>query len=248
MTAMKAVERWHSDRLGFGLGLARWGEFGTPALVFPTAGGDAEEIERNGLVDVCGELLAAGRVKLYSCDSPAGQVMVQRIGSPAQRMALLNAYHQAIRWEVVPAIHADSGGHELPVVTAGASIGAFNALAMVCRFPDAFAAAACLSGTYDLQRMYEDEFTDDLYFSSPLHFVPELEGEQLETLRKRFVVLASGEGAWEDVSESWRVAEVLGAKGVPNRVDPWGHEWEHDWGTWRRMLPPYLDELAGGSG
>ena len=48
--------------------MARWGHFGVPVLVFPTAGGDAEEIERHQLVDACGGLLEAGRVKIYSCD------------------------------------------------------------------------------------------------------------------------------------------------------------------------------------
>jgi len=56
--------------------------------------------------------------------------------------------------------------------------------------------------------------------------------------------LPSGEGDYEDIGESWRMASVLGAKGVPNRVDPWGPEWRHDWVTWRAMLPKYLDEFA----
>ena len=41
--------------------LVRWGSFGTPVLVFPTAGGDAEEIERFHLVDACAELIDAGQ-------------------------------------------------------------------------------------------------------------------------------------------------------------------------------------------
>jgi esterase/lipase superfamily enzyme len=70
-----------------------------------------------------------------------------------------------------------------------------------------------------------------------------LDGPQLDTLRGRFAVLASGEGAWENISESWRMAEVLGAKGIPNRVDNWGPQWPHEWHTWHRMLPQYLREL-----
>lgn len=241
---MKHREQWHSERLGGQITLVRWGHWGTPVLVFPTAGGDAEEVERQGLIDACSELLAAGRVKLYSCDNLAGKAMMEEWGTPEQRMRLLNALHAYVRWEVVPAIHADSGGQELDVLTAGASIGAFNALAMVCRFPEVIAGAVCMSGTYDLQRFYGGQFSDDLYYSSPLHFVPGIQGEQLERLRERFVVFASGEGAWENIGESWHVADVLGEKGVPNRVDSWGTETEHDWGTWRRMLPTYLDELA----
>jgi esterase/lipase superfamily enzyme len=74
--------------------------------------------------------------------------------------------------------------------------------------------------------------------------VPGLEGPQLDALRQRYAILASGQGAWENVGESWAAAEVLGGKGVPNRVDAWGEEWPHEWPTWRAMLPQYLDELC----
>ena len=107
---MKAVERWFSDRLHRELTLVRWGNYGAPVLVFPTAGGDAEEIERFGLVDACGPLLAEGKVKLYSVDSVAGQDMITKAGPPGHRMWLLSQFQEAIRWEVVPAIHADLGG------------------------------------------------------------------------------------------------------------------------------------------
>jgi len=39
------------------------------------------------------------------------------------------------------------------------------------------------------------------------------------------------------------MAEVLGAKEIPNRVDSWGPEFAHQWPTWRQMLPQYLREL-----
>jgi len=77
-----------------------------------------------------------------------------------------------------------------------------------------------------------------------LQFLPGLEGPQLDRLRQRFAVLASGAGDWEDTGESWRMGEALGAKGIPNRVDNWGPEFRHDWPTWHRMLPQYLRELT----
>jgi esterase/lipase superfamily enzyme len=241
---VKLTEQWYSHRLQQDIGLARWGHYGTPVLAFPTAGGDAEEVERNHLVAACAGLIESGRIKLYSCDSVAGRAMVSKVGPPAYRMWLLNQFHDCVRNEVVPAIHADLGDHTPRIVTAGASIGAFNALALLCRYPDVFDAAVGMSGTYRLERFFDHEFTGDLYFSSPIHFLPDLEGPQLDTLRERFAILASGEGAWEDVGESWMAADVLGRKGVPNRVDPWGTEWDHEWPTWRRMLPQYLDELC----
>jgi esterase/lipase superfamily enzyme len=241
---MKTRERWYSGRLQTEITVVRWGTFGRPVLVFPSAGGDAEEIERFGLVGACGPLIDEGRVKLYSVDSVAGRAMIAKTGSPGHLMWLLNQFHDCIRREVVPAIHADLGGQAMDVIATGASIGAFNALAVLCRYPDVFGAAIGMSGTYRIERFYDGAWSQDLYFSAPLQFLPGLDGPQLNMLRRRRVVLASGEGDWEDIGESWRMAEVLGAKAIPNRVDNWGPQWSHGWPTWHRMLPQYLRELT----
>jgi len=240
---VKAVERWFSDRLHRELTLVRWGNYGAPVLVFPTAGGDAEEIERFGLVDACGPLLAEGKVKLYSVDSVAGQDMITKAGPPGHRMWALSQFQEAVRWEVVPAIHTDLGGQAMDVVACGASIGAFNAVAVLCRYPDAFGAAVGMSGTYRIEQFYDEAWSQDLYFAAPLQFLPNLDGAQLNRLRTRRVVLAAGEGNWENIGESWRMAAALGDKQIPNRVDNWGPQWAHDWPTWHHMLPQYLREL-----
>ena len=241
---MKTVLRWYSDRVREEITVVRWGTSGRPVLVFPSAGGDAEEIERFGLVDSCGQLLADGRIKLYSVDSVAGQAMITKAGSPQHRAWVLSQFHECIRHEVVPAIHADLGDPAADVISCGASIGAFNAVAVLCRYPDVFAAAIGMSGSYRIERFYDQVSNQDLYFSAPLQFLPGLEGPQLDLLRQRHVVLAAGEGAWEDIGESWQMASALGAKRIPNRVDNWGPQWAHDWPTWRRMLPQYLTELT----
>jgi len=241
---LKVAERWYSDRIQSEINVVRWGAFGAPVLVLPSAGGDAEKVERFGLIDACGPLLAEGRVKLYSVDSVAGRAMVAKTSSVEHRMWLLNQFHECVRWEVVPAIHADLGGRAMGVIACGASIGAFNALALLCRYPDAFAAAIGMSGSYRIERFYDEAWSQDLYFAAPLQFLPGLEGPQLDRLRQRQVVLASGEGDWEDIGESWRMAAALGGKSIPNRVDNWGPQWAHDWPTWHKMLPQSLREIT----
>jgi hypothetical protein len=53
-----------------------------------------------------------------------------------------------------------------------------------------------------------------------MHFVPRLpEGPQMEALRRSFVLLAHGEGEFEDPLQSWNVERALGGRRVPNRVD-----------------------------
>lgn len=241
--AIKTASSWFSPRIDQEVALVRWGHFGAPVLLFPTAGGDAEEIERMGLIGALWPLIEGGRIKVYSCDSIAGRALAAGWGSPAYRTWLLDGFENYVAHEVVPAIRADCHSDDIEVVAAGASIGAFKALAVTCRFPHLFRAAVGMSGTYDLERLLGFTGDANFYFSSPLAFLPGLEGPLLEALRTRFILMVCGEGRWEDPEESWRMARLLGAKGVPNRVDVWGREWDHDWPTWRAMLPMYLDEI-----
>jgi esterase/lipase superfamily enzyme len=239
---VKTVGRWRSERVEREVTLVRWGTFGQPLLLFPTAGGDAEEVERMHLIGALMPLIEAGKLKVYSCDSVAGAALLARERNARHQMWLQNQFHQYLRHEVVPAIHADCQNSEQGIWAAGASIGALHSVAMVCRFPDVFSRACAMSGTYDIRRFYDaKEFTEDFWVSSPLHFLPSLGGKHLEVLRSRFILLVSGQGRAEDIGESWRMAKVLGDKAVPNRVEPWGAEWHHDWPTWRKMLPQILE-------
>lgn len=241
---MKEHSTWYSDRLQHDITLVRWGEVGVPVLLFPSAGGDCEEVERFGLVDALGGLLAAGRIKVYSLDSLNGRAWLDGT-SPVHACWLQARFDEVVRHEVVPAIRTDCQESNIEILTAGPSIGAFNALEVLCRHPDVFSAAVCMSGTYDLSKWLEGSWPDDFYHTSPLHFLPSLgEGDQLSRLRTRFVVLAHGSGRWENPSQSWEMARVLGSRLIPNRVDDWGAEHPHDWATWRSMLPQYLAELA----
>ncbi len=239
---MKAVERWHSERLRQQLTMVRWGVVGVPVLVFATAGGDAEEIERFHLVDSLSGLLSDGRIKVYSVDSISGRSWL-RGDDPQHAMWLQKQFNDALIYEVVPAIHADCGSR-LPIVTAGASIGAFWAVQMLCHRPDLFQTAIGMSGSYDLSDWLQGHWSDDFYFTSPMLYLPSLDGEILNTLQRRFVLLACGSGRWEHPGSTWRMADLLGSRGIPNRVDQWGREWDHDWPTWRAMLPQYVDELT----
>ena len=240
----KLRETWYSSRLERDVTVARWGQFGVPILMFSTAGGDAEEIERFLVIETLRPHLEQGRIKVYSVDSIAGQSWT-RDDDPRHSMWLQHRFGETIHAEVVPAIRSDCATPHIEIVTAGASIGAFNAVASLCRFPDAFRVAIGMSGTYDLSDKLGGHWNDDFYFSSPLHFLPALpeDSAALATLRRRFVVLPTGEGAWEEPAESWKAAHALGSRGVPNRVDLWGPDYRHDWPTWRDMLPKYLDEL-----
>ena len=240
----KESSKWYSERLGREVNVVRWGETGTPVLFFPTAAADAEECERFHITGALSDMLEAGRIKLYSVDSVAGQAWLKEDNSTRYAARVQNQFDAFVYHELVPAVRKDCRDDEIEIIVTGPSIGAFNALAAICRHPDVFSAAICMSGTYDLGKFLEGEVTHDYYECSPLHFLPNLdEGDRLDALRKRFVLLTHGDGRWEEPAQSWRAAEVLGEKHIPNRVDAWGEDYDHDWPTWREMLPKYLEEL-----
>ena len=240
----KVTETWFSHRLGRDVNVVRWGEVGTPVLFFPTAAADAEECERFHITTALADHLGEGRIKLYSVDSVAGQAWLKEDNSTRFAAKVQNQFDSFIYNEVVPAIRKDCNDESAEIIATGPSIGAFNALACTCRHPDVFSTAICMSGTYDLGKFLKGEVTKDYYESSPLHFLPNMpDGEHLEALRKRFILITHGDGRWEEPAQSWRLADCLGAKGIPNRVDAWGEDYDHDWPTWREMLPKYLDEV-----
>lgn len=240
----KVTSRWHSHRIQREVLCVRYGTGGVPVLLYPTAGGDAEESERFWMISVLGGLLEAGKIRVYTVDSAAGKVWTDGESSGAHRARFQNRFDDFVVSEVVPLVRKDTGDAGAELVAAGASLGAFMALASVCRHPELFKTAVCMSGTYDFGRWMNGEHTLDYHYASPIHFLPSLpEGEQLAKLRTRFVLLATGNGDYEAPEESWLVARLLGAKGVPNRVDIW-EGYRHDWTTWREMLPKYLTELT----
>jgi len=248
---VKESATWYSDRVQSEVKLVRWGTYGTPVLLFPTAGGDAEEVERMHLIRVLDPLITSGRIKVYSVDSIAARSWGDTSISARHATWLQNQFDGLVSREVVPAIRHDCQSDDIEIVVTGASIGAFNAMASICRHPDIFKLAICMSGSYDVQRFIkghggrglDGQPDGNFYHSSPLHFVPNLpEGEQLQRLRSRFILMCHGGGRWEDPEQDWTMARILGSKRIPNRVDPWGDGYDHDWPTWRAMLPHYLEK------
>lgn len=241
----KVRSTWYSPRLRQDVTVARFGHYGTPLLLFPTAGGDAEECERMLMIRALSPLIDAGRLKVYSPDSVPGRAWIDKDLSTGHKAWTQNQYDGYVHEELVPYIRRDCNTPGIEMLTAGASLGGYNALMSICRHPDVFRTAICMSGTFDLSGWMDGHHPVEFHMASPIHFLPYLgDGKQLERLRRRFVIFAAGEGRWETPSNSWKAASVLGSKGVPNRVDLWGPDHDHDWPTWREMLPKYLSEMV----
>jgi esterase/lipase superfamily enzyme len=234
--------QWDTQRLPVPVRVVRWGHFGTPVLLFPTAGGDCEEAERFGLVRALAPLIDAGRIKVYAIDGVAGRTWLAGTHPQDDCAQVQNLFEACVAEEIVPLIRADCNSPGIEVVAAGAAIGAFQAVACLCRHPELFRLAIAMSGTFDLSNYFDGDPTEAFRRSSPLHYLPGLaaDREPLRRLCTRFVLLASGDGDYEDSGESLHLARVLDSRGIPNRFEAWGPAYPHGWATWREMLPKYL--------
>ncbi len=94
-----------------------------------------------------------------------------------------------------------------------------------------------------------DGFTSgDVYFNNPMAYVPNLDGEQLERVRRNtHLVLVCGQGKWEDgnIEDTQALAELLAAKGISHERDLWGHDVSHEWIWWRRQALHHLARWLG---
>lgn len=234
---------WYSHRVGKEMTVARWGDVGVPVLLFPTAAADCFDYERFLMIKVLEPLLAAGRIKVYSCETNAGQSWLNPDARPWEKSRLQALYDSYVSNELLPHIKRDSGG-TTGFVAAGASIGAYNSVNTAAKHPRWFSHVIAMSGTYYFDRWMDGHRDQDYYFNQPMLYLGGVpDGPQLQGIRDINWVVATGQGAYEAPEESKNLAALLQAKGARVNLELWGHDMRHDWVTWRAMLPLFLDKL-----
>jgi esterase/lipase superfamily enzyme len=196
-------------------------------LIFPTAGGDFEEIERFHLIDALSELINGGRMKVYSFDGLNVRAWLSARWPEQECARLQKSYDSFLYEDVLPRIRQDCQNPEIEPILVGASRGASTALTTLIRHPESFRAAIAVSGIYD-----------------PAPSLKGLAAPQLEYLRRRLIILGCGEGDYERPADSRELSQALAAKNVASRLSLWGPGRDHTWSTWREMLPQLLLETA----
>lgn len=232
-----------------GGGVMAYGHWGRPLLAFPSEQGHCFQYEERGMIDAVGDLLEAGRVKVYCVDSYDAASWHARSLPLEERARRHGVYERWLLDDVVPFIAADCGGGGVEIVVTGPSFGAYHAANLALRRADLFPVAICQSGVYDVASVGWGERGDAVYFNNPMDYVSHLHGEHLDWLRGRVrLVLTVGRGSWEDTTgaldSSHRFAGLLGEKRIPHELDVWGPEWPHDWPSWRAQLAHHLPRFV----
>lgn len=238
-------ETWtlSSAELSRDFGVARWGHFGKPVLLFPTGGADYLDVERFLLVNALRPLWESGRIKLYSVDSVCRQGWTSDI-HPREKVRLQRSYAAWLESDLFPAIRKDCADTDQPFAVAGASLGAFQAWSAAARHPEQVDLCIGMSGTYNLDRRLHGYWDEDWYYQDPRQFVGNApEGPELDAIRRTRFVLGLGE-AYENQAYTEEAAGVLQRRGVPVSVLRWRAPAGHDWPTWRTMLPKVLEHFV----
>jgi esterase/lipase superfamily enzyme len=227
--------------------IVRYGDWGHALLLFPTAQADFLEYERFYLIASIQHLIDAGRVQVFSIDSINRWAWMNREVSIPEKARRQAAYMGYVEDEVLPHIRRCLQNPTARIAVSGASFGAFHAGNAVFRRPDLFDGLIGMSGFYDLSDYLHGYGNEDAYFNNPTWYVPNLsDRSQIDLLRHHTQIhLISGQGAYEAPGASGRFSKLLWEKGIGNNFDLWGHDVNHDWPWWRKMLPHYLGERMG---
>jgi esterase/lipase superfamily enzyme len=237
---------WFSNSLDHDMEVIVYGHAGQPLLAFPSQDGRAGDWEGFGMVDACADLIAEGRLLLIAVDGIDWQSWTN-LSAPVHERARRNVdYQRYVVDEVVPFARTEAGCES--VWATGCSMGAFHAANAFFRRPDAIDGLIALSGLYQ-PRLFVGDYADEhVYFHSPLYYLPALDDPwHLERYRRSRIVFCCGQGAWEDeaVHDTREMQRVLAAKDVPATFDYWGHDVEHHWYWWSKMLRHHLAVLEG---
>jgi esterase/lipase superfamily enzyme len=221
-----------------------YGHAGKAIIVFPTSGGRFYQYEDFGMVDACWSFIEEGKVKLFTVDSIDGQSWLNPAAHPADRARRHEDFDRYITQEVAPFVQ-EHGSSTEKYMSTGCSLGAYHSANFFFRHPDIFDALIALSGLYSLHFSVGDYMDDNIFFNSPLAYLPGLDDPwYLDQYRESDIIICTGQGAWEDgLQDARMIRQILTAKNVPCWVDFWGHDVNHDWPWWRKQMPYFLSRL-----
>lgn len=237
----KETTSWYSPSLNKEMPIAVYGNYGFALLMIPTAAADYLEYERFQLIDSIRDFIEAGKVKVFSVNSVNNESWLNPHISGQAQVRRHVEWNRYIFDEVMPFIRINTS-IETPVIVCGASFGALHSVNLFLQRSDLLNGFIAMSGVYDLTEYTKGYFDEDVYFNSPVHYMPNLHDHAiLEKIRQSsHLHIVTGSGEYEDPGGSGKFAKILYDKGINYELDIWGPEWRHDWDTWRKMLPHYL--------
>jgi esterase/lipase superfamily enzyme len=239
----REITSWYSPALNKQMPIAVYGHYGFALLMIPTAAADYLEYERFQLIDALSPYINSGKMKVFSIDSINKESWMNNNMEPSHKAIRQNQFNAYVHNEVIPFVR-NSTSNGTMVYTCGASFGALHAMNLFLKKPDLINGVISMSGVYDLAEYTKGYWDEQVYYNSPIHYIPNLtDAWYLNKIRaSNHVHIYTGSGDYEDPAANQRFSQVLWDKGIWHDLGIWGPDIKHDWSTWRQMLPHIIND------
>lgn len=239
----REIHKWWSPNLNKDMEIVVYGT-GTQyaLLMFPTAAADFLEYERFQLIDSLTPYINNGKIRAFSINSINNESWLNDENHPEYKSERHRQFNEYVSGEVVPFIK-NLCGENIQIITTGASFGALHAANTFFRRPDLFSGTIAMSGSYDLKDYSKGYYDENVYFNSPVDYLSNLNDENIlnQIKDRKHIYITAGQGSYENPDASRNLSNVLNAKGIQHELDLWGYDIPHDWPSWRKMLPYFID-------
>lgn len=230
--------KWWSPALGREMEVLCFGHAGTPLIAFPSSLGRFFEWEDFGMVRALSHQLESGLNQLVCVDSVDAESLYNRDVDPHTRIKRHHQYERYVLDEAVPFVRNRTGNDF--VIVAGASFGAYHALNFVLKQPWQFGKLIAMSGSFDIRSRFDGFYSDDVYFSNPVDYLPNLIDERtLNAIRTTRIILTTAE---HDPCKdgNLHMSYLLTQQGIDHAVDYTPGAFGHDWPWWCDTIKKHI--------
>src|SRR3954451_21628901 len=191
----REITSWYSPSLNKEMPIASYGHYGFAILLVPTAAADYLEYERFQLIRELEPMINAGKFRVFSIDNINKESWLNYQMEPAHRAIRHNQYNQYVFDEVMPFIRKATR-NETYVYTCGASFDALHAMNLFLKRPNIINGAISMSGVYDLTEYSRGFWDQQVFYNSPVHYMPSLnDGWYLDKIKaSHHIHIFTGEG------------------------------------------------------
>ena len=219
---------------------------GRAVIFIPCQGGRYFDFEGFHMIDYWGKYIEEGRCTVYAVDSIDNEAWGAEGADKRWRIENHEKWYHYVVDEFVPYVRHLHGYHS-GIMTFGCSMGAMHAANLYYRRPDLFDGVFAISGLYDNKLFFGDYCDDLVYNNCPCLYLQNLPQDHfyMNMYNNQQSLIVVGQGAWEEpLVESTRWLDaVCRQKGIGTRFEYWGHDVDHDWPWWYKMVDVYLPEF-----
>lgn len=234
----KNTKTWRSPSLGKDMELRIYGTSGTPIIGLPTRGATCSQWEKFGMVEGISYQLNNGFNQLFCLSSIDKQSFLNEKITPGQRLIRQQQYESYIVEEVVPFIE-DRNSIDF-IIIAGMDLGGYHAVATALKYPALFGKAIGMSGIYDIKPFMDDFYNDDVYYSNPTDFVPNMSAQSLLDKVRNVDFRIVSFDTDERKNDAVRLSNVLRMKFIEHDLDIWSMDTHDEWELWPQMLKTHI--------